>query len=121
TAIYLELSRVLGDDMGQAEQSAQALERGMAGAPGDPDLVAGYARRLLAAQRYADAASAFRRALSFDVFRPDVFRGLGEAWRGLGRAAESACAVGAVVALGAGNDLELAAMSSRVVRAAAQA
>jgi tetratricopeptide (TPR) repeat protein len=121
TALYIELSRVLGDDMGQAEQAAQALEKGLAGAPADPDLAVAYARRLLAAQRYADAAVAFRRALSFDVFRPDAFRGLAEAWRSLGRTAESACAVGAVVALGAGNDLELASMSSRTVRAAGQA
>jgi tetratricopeptide (TPR) repeat protein len=121
TALQLELARVLGDEMGQAEQAAQALEKGLAGAPGDPDLAAAYARRLLEAQRYADAAVAYRRALSFDVFRPDAFRGLAEAWRGLGRGAEAACAVGAVVALGAGNDLELSGMSSRVVRAAAQA
>lgn len=121
TALYIELSRVLGDEMGQAEQAAQALEKGMAGAPGDAELALAYARRLLAAQRHADAANAFRRALSFDVFRADAFRGLAEAWRALGRVAESSCAVGAVVALGAGNDLELAGMSSRVVRAAGQA
>jgi tetratricopeptide (TPR) repeat protein len=121
TALYIELSRVLGDELGQAEPAAQALEKGMAGAPGDPELALAYARRLLAAQRYADAAVGFRRALSFDVFQPEAFRGLAEAWRGLGRGAESACAVGAVVALGAGNDLELAGMSSRTVRAAGQA
>lgn len=121
TALYLELSRVLGDEMGQAEQAAQALERGLSGAPGDAELVLAYARRLLDAQRYADAAAAYRRALSLDVFRPEAFRGLSEAWRALGRAAESSCAVAAVVALGAGNDLELAGASSRVVRAAAQA
>ncbi len=121
TAIQLELARVLGDEMGQAEQAAQALEKGMAGAPTEPDLAIAYARRLLDAQRYNDAATAYRRALSLDVFRPDAFRGLAEAWRALGRAAESACAVGAVVALGAGNDLELAGMSARTVRAAAQA
>lgn len=121
TAIQLELARVLGDEMGQAEQAAQALEKGMAGAPGDPDLAVAYAKRLLDAQRFADAANAYRKALSLDVFRPDAFRGLADAWRSLGRSAEAACAVGAVVALGAGNDLELASMSSRVVRAAAQA
>lgn len=121
TALYIELARVLGDDMNQPEQSALALEKGLSGAPADPDLAAAYARRLLEAQRYADAAAAFRRALSFDIFRPDAFRGLAEAWRALGRTAESACAVGAVVALGAGNDLELAGVSSRVVRAAGQA
>jgi cellulose synthase operon protein C len=121
TALYIELSRVLGDELGQAEQAAQALEKAMAGAPADPELALAYARRLLAAQRYADAAVGFRRALSFDVFQPEAFRGLAEAWRGLGRGAEAACAVGAVVALGAGNDLELAGMSSRVVRAAGQA
>lgn len=121
TALYIELSRVLGDDMGQAEQSAQALEKGLSGAPTDPELAVAYARRLLSAQRYADAATAFRRALSMDVFRPDAFRGLAEAWRSLGRSVESNCAIGAVVALGAGNDLELAGMSSRTVRAAAQA
>jgi tetratricopeptide (TPR) repeat protein len=121
TALYIELSRVLGDEMAQADQAAQALEKGMAGAPNDPDLAIAYAKRLLDAQRYPDAAVAYRRALSFDIFRPDAFRGLAEAWRAVGRAAESACAIGAVVALGAGNDLELAGMSVRTVRAAGQA
>jgi cellulose synthase operon protein C len=121
TALHLEQARVLGDEMGQSDQAAQALEKALAITPNDPDLTAAYARRLLEAQRYADAAVAFRRALSFDVFRPDAFRGLAEAWRALGREAEAACAVGAVVALGAGNDLELAGMSARAVRAAAQA
>ena len=121
TALYIELSRVLGDELAQAEQAAQALEKGLSGAPADPDLVVAYAKRLLEAQRYPEAALAYRRALSLDVFRPDAFRGLAEAWRAVGRAAESACAIGAVVALGAGNDLELAGMSARAVRAAAQA
>jgi tetratricopeptide (TPR) repeat protein len=121
TAIYLELARVLGDDMSQPDQAAQALERGLSGGAGDPDLALAYAQRLLAARRYPDAVQGFRRALALDVFQPEAFRGLGEAWRSLGRAAEASCAVGAVVALGAGNDLELSAMSSRVVRAAAQA
>jgi cellulose synthase operon protein C len=80
-----------------------------------------YAKRLLAAQRFADAVVAFRRALSFDVFQPEAFRGLADSWRALGRSAEAACAVGAVVALGAGNDMEQTSMSSRVVRAGAQA
>src|SRR5258705_5781091 len=93
----------------------------MAGAPGDPELVVAYANRLLEAQRYPEAAVGYRRALALDVFRPDAFRGLAEAWRAVGRTAESACAVGAVVALGAGNDLELAGMSVRTVRAAGQA
>jgi tetratricopeptide (TPR) repeat protein len=119
--LHIELSRVLGDDMGQADQAAQALEKGMSGAPSDPDLAVAYAKRLLEAQRFPDAALAYRRALSLDVFRADAFRGLADAWRGQGRSAEAACAVGAVVALGAGNDLELSGMSSRVVRAAAQA
>jgi tetratricopeptide (TPR) repeat protein len=121
TAIYIELSRVLGDEMGQADQSALALEKGLSGAPAEPELAIAYAQRLLAAQRYPDAAVAYRRALSLDVFRPEAFRGLSEAWRLQGRAAESACAVGAVIALGAGNDMERSAFLSRVVRAAAQA
>jgi len=121
TALYIELSRVFGDAMGQPDQAALALEKGLVGAPGEPDLAIAYATRLLEAQRYADAAVAYRRALSLDVFRPEASRGLSEAWRLLGRSAESACAVGAVVALGAGNDLERASISSRVARAAAQA
>ncbi|HEY6079514.1 MAG TPA: hypothetical protein VIW29_11955 [Polyangiaceae bacterium] len=121
TALYVELARVLGDDMAQPEQAAQALERGLGGAAGDPDLARAYARRLLSAQRYQDAIQGFRRALTLDVFQPEAFRGLSEAWRAQGRAAEATCAVGVVVALGAGNDLERSAVSSRVVRAAAQA
>ncbi len=121
TALYIELARVYGDELAQPEQAAQALEKGMAGAPGEPELAVAYAKRLLEAQRFVDAATAYRRALSIDVFRPEAFRGLAEAWRAQGRSAEAACAVGAVVSLGAGNDLERSAMSSRVVRAAAQA
>src|SRR6185369_15648157 len=49
------------------------------------------------------------------------FRGLAEAWRSLGRTAEAACAVGAVVALDGGNDWERPSLSSRVVRSAQQA
>lgn len=121
TAIYIELSRVFGDEMGQADQAALALEKGLSGAPAEPELAIAYAQRLLAAQRYPDAAVAYRRALSLDVFRPEAFRGLAESWRLQGRTAESACAIGAVIALGAGNDLERSAFLSRVVRAAAQA
>lgn len=121
TAIYVELGRVLADDMGQAEQAALALEKGIAQSPADSDLAITYAQRLLEAQRFTEAAAAYRRALSIDVFRPEAFRGLGEAWRGLGRTAEAACAVGAVVALDSGNDWERASLSSRVVRAAQQA
>lgn len=119
-AIQIELARVLGDEMAQSEQAVQALELGLLESPGDPVLALEYARRLLEARRFADAIDGFRRALSRDVFRPEAFRGLAEAWRALGRSTESAYAVGAVVALGAGNDWELAAVSSRVVRAAAQ-
>ena len=121
TAIHIELARVLGDDLGQADQAAQALEKGMAAAPSDPELAIAYAQRLLEAQRFADAAVSYRRALSIDVFRPEAFRGLAEAWRGLGRTAEAACAVGAVVALDSGNDWERASLTSRAVRAAQQA
>jgi tetratricopeptide (TPR) repeat protein len=107
TAIQLELARVLGDELGHADQAAQALEAALAATPADPELALAYAARLLEAQRYADAVGAYRRALSLDVFRPEAFRGLSEAWRALGRAVEASCAVGAVVALGAGNDFEL--------------
>ena len=121
----LVISRFRGDaaDLSLGPQLEQALEvlseqRGyVRGAVGrnvdDPGLW------LL--QTEWEGPGAYRRALSFDVFRPEAFRGLAEAWRGLGRGAEAACAIGAVVALGAGNDLELSGMSSRVVRAAAQA
>jgi tetratricopeptide (TPR) repeat protein len=121
TAIHIELARVLGDDLGQADQAAQALEKGMAASPSDPELAVAYAQRLLEAQRFADAAVSYRRALSIDVFRPEAFRGLAEAWRALGRTAEAACATGAVVALDSGNDWERSSLSSRVVRAAQQA
>lgn len=120
TALYLELARVLGDELGQADQAAQALERGLSVAPQDAELCLAYANRLLGAQRYADAASAFRRALAHDVFRAEAFRGLAAAWRGLGRAAEATSATAAVVALGAGNDLEVSSTTSRVIRSAGQ-
>ncbi len=116
---YLELSRVLADDMGQPEQAVQALTRGLGKTGEKAELQAELATRLLRAGQFAPALAATRRVLELDVMRPAAWRELSAAFKGLGRAAESTLALAPLVAINAANDLERATLSARAPRAGA--
>jgi tetratricopeptide (TPR) repeat protein len=115
-ATYLELSRVLAEDMGQPEQAVQALSRGLSKTGEKPELQAELGTRLLKAGQFTRALVALRRLLELDVMRPAAWRELSEAFKGLGRTAEATLALAPLVALHAANDLERATLSARPSR-----
>ena len=116
---YLELSRVLADDMGDPEQAVQALTRGLSKTGDQVELQAELVSRLLKAGQFGPAVAAARRVLELDVMRPAAWRELSEAFKGLGRIAESTLALAPLVAINAANDLERATLSARAPRSGA--
>ncbi|HYQ17586.1 MAG TPA: tetratricopeptide repeat protein, partial [Polyangiaceae bacterium] len=116
---YLEISRVLSDDMGELEQAVQALTRGLGKIGERVELQAELATRLLRAGQFAPALAASRRVLETDVMRPSAWRELSEGFKGLGRVAEATLALAPLLAINAANDLERATLSARAPRTAA--
>ncbi|MEB2324393.1 MAG: hypothetical protein OZ921_17905 [Sorangiineae bacterium] len=117
-AVYLELGRVLADELGDLPQSVAMLERGVAVAPDDTALRTELATRLTRAGRFDQAVVELRKLLDVDVMRGDTWRELSSALRGLGRADEADRVLAALAALGVATDLEAATVSSRPPRAA---
>jgi tetratricopeptide (TPR) repeat protein len=118
-ATYLELSRVLAEDMGQPEQAVQSLTRGLSKTGEKLELQAELATRLLKSGQFAPALNALRRLLELDVMRPAAWRELSEAFKGLQRPAEATLALAPLLAIHAANDLERATLSSRASRTGA--
>lgn len=116
---YLELSRVLSDDMGQPDQAVQALTRGLGKTGENVELQAELATRLLTAGQFGPAVAASRRVLELDVMRYGAWRELSEAFKGLGRLSEATLALAPLVAINAANDLERATLSARAPRSGA--
>jgi tetratricopeptide (TPR) repeat protein len=116
---YLELSRVLAEDMGQPEQAVQTLARGLTHAGEKVELQAELTKRLLKAGQFAPALAAARHLLDLDVMRPSAWRELSEAFQGLGRASEATLALAPLVTLQDANDLERATLSARASRTGA--
>ena len=116
---YLEIARVLADDMGELEQAVQALTRGLNKVGERVELQAELATRLLRAGQFAPAVAAARRVLETDVMRPSAWRELSEAFKGLGRIPEATLALAPLLAVNAANDLERATLSARAPRAGA--
>lgn len=116
---YLELSRVLAEDMAQPDQAVQALSRGLGKTGEKVELQAELATRLLKAGQFGPAIPAIRRVLELDVMRADAWRELSEAFKGLGRVAEATLTLAPLVAINAANDLERATLQARPSRAGA--
>ena len=116
---YLELSRVLADDMGDPNQAVQTLTRGLSKTGERVELQAELATRLLRSGQFGPAVAAARRVLELDVMRPVAWRELSEAFKGLGRVAESTLTLAPLVAINAANDLERATLSARAPRSGA--
>jgi tetratricopeptide (TPR) repeat protein len=114
---YLELARVLGDEMGQPDQALALLNKGLQKHGAELDLQAELARRLLAASQFAPALAAARRVLEADVMRPEPWRQIADAFKGLQRPAEGVLALAPLLAINAANDLERATLAARHSRA----
>jgi cellulose synthase operon protein C len=116
---YLELSRVLSDDMGEVEQAVQALNRGLGKVGERVELQAELATRLLRAGQFAPAVAASRRVLETDVMRASAWRELSEGFKGLGRIPEATLSLAPLLAINAATDLDRATLSARPSRAGA--
>lgn len=116
--ILAEISRVQADEMGRMDHAVATLDRALAKAPGSIELRELLVDRLRGAGQHERALSELRRLLDKDVTRVQSWRDLAHTFRALGRAEEADTALAAVVALGAGNDLELSTVASRPSRCA---
>lgn len=114
--VFQELARVLSERLDQREQSLGWLERGLKAHPRDPGLRAELASALLRAGQYQRALVEFNRVLAEQVETEGTWRRMIECFQGMQRSNEAALALGAVVALGAANDLESTTWNQRTPR-----
>lgn len=118
-SVYLELGKTLDDELNQPEDALVALYRGVEQAPGDAALREELAARLKRHGRYEQALEQLRRLLDVDALRPNVWHNLVEVLDAMQLHAESALAIGPLLALGQANDLQAATWASRPSRAGA--
>ncbi len=119
SAVMLEISRVLSDEMGQLDRGLAALQRALSADQGSIELRAELAGRLKTAGHFQQAIAEQRRLLESDVTRAETWRDMVECWQKQGRNEEALLTMSALVALGLGNDLERATLSSRTSRTGA--
>lgn len=115
-AAYLELGRVTADELGDPNRAIELLERGLAVRPKDVALRVELAARLRKARSLPRALEELRRLVEIEPLRVDTWRDLGEVFDGLGRNAEGSLALGPLVALGGGGELQRATWASRAPR-----
>ena len=117
--VYLEIARVLGDELNEAEKAVSMLERGLKAAPDDVALRTEYGQRLRRAGHYPQALQELRKLLELDVRRVEHWRDIVECFKAMGRSTEATLACAPLVVLGAANDLERSNLSMRPSRTAA--
>lgn len=113
---FLEAARVRAEELGEPEVALALLKRALAL---DPDNVAARAELVTHAKSAGDHASALAEAyrlLELDPMHEQTWRDLADVFNGLGRPPEATLALGGIVALGKGNDLELSTWSARQLR-----
>ncbi len=116
---HLELGRVVADELGDPGRAIEVLERGLAVRPEDVPLRVELAGRLRKARSLPRALEELRRLVDIDPLRLDTWRDLSEVFDGMGRNAEAHLALGPLVALGGGSDLQRATWGSRMPRTSA--
>jgi tetratricopeptide (TPR) repeat protein len=115
--VYLEMARVLDEQLRSPEKALQALQRGLQVAPADVELRGELALRLKRSGHLPQAADELRRLLELDVMRVDVWRELADVFKQLQRPDDATLAVAPIVAIGMGSDLERSALATRPSRA----
>lgn len=113
TPAFLELARVLADEMRQPDQALLALERGLNQDPSNKDLRRELANRLKQQQQLDRAITEYRSLLDLDAFDGATWRHLAECFAGAQRNAESVLAMAPLLLLGVANDLEVASLGAR--------
>lgn len=112
----LELSRVLTDRMKTPEPGYAALAAGLRINPGDFALQKELATRLVQAKLHQRALPELYKLLELKPTRVETWMDLTATFDALGKNAEAHLALGPLVALGGGSDLERATWGSRVPR-----
>jgi len=97
---YLEMARVLHDQMGELDQAIALLERGIEASGGDPALQRELAMRLRSAGDTDRAAKVLRGLLMQDPSRPDSWRELARTHLQAGQNVEARVATEPLVVLG---------------------
>ncbi|HVU04440.1 MAG TPA: tetratricopeptide repeat protein [Polyangiaceae bacterium] len=117
-APYLELARVAGDELGQAERAIQTLRAATTRFPADATLRRELSLRLRSGGHAAEAAEELRRLIDVDPLRAETFRELAECLTAVGRTVQASVATGLLVALGGGTDMDRMNAQSRASRVA---
>jgi Tfp pilus assembly protein PilF len=114
--VYLEIARVLADEMGLTDRCLHTLQRAVAADPERVELRAELAMRLKVAGHHPQAVVELRRLLDHEIANADTWRSLVECFHAMQRPDEATLAMAPLCALGLANDLEQATVSSRLPR-----
>lgn len=115
-AALLEVSAVMIDRLRDHEQGYSALEAGLRLKPNDVVLQKELCRRLTASGRHRRALPELCKLLELAPARTKTWADLTAAFEALGRGAEAQLALGPLVVLGGGTDLQKATWASRKPR-----
>lgn len=119
SSIYVELARVLSDELRQVDKGLQALRVAASKYPADLAVCSEFATRLRAGGRNEEAADQLRRLVEMDPLRMEVWKDLAATLKAVGRAEPATVAKQVLVALGGGTDLERLDVQQRTARPAA--
>ena len=114
--VHLELARVLGDQLGDANSALNVLRQGIAATEDNDLLRLEMAQRLRAAGQHERAAGEYLLLLGQTPLQPVYWRELSQAYKGLNRDEQSRLAVGPLIALNQASQLEQATYGMRPPR-----
>ncbi len=83
--IYLELARILAEEMDMLERALTTLQRGLGISPDDSELRAEFAQRLRQAGKYQDAIDELRKLIQFDIETVKYWRDISDNLRRMNR------------------------------------
>lgn len=121
TNALVEASSVLIDRIGDSERGFAALRAGLSLKPQDFALQEELVRRLVQANHFERAVPELYKLLELRPARPQTWADLHQAFAAIGKSAESQLALGPLVTLGGGTDLQRATWGSRHSRSSAVA
>src|SRR5690606_8501544 len=114
--LQADLGRVLYDDLGQADRGLAALRRALDLSKSDSRLRDELADRLMRAGHNKEAADELTVLLEGEPLRVELWQRLVEAFRGAGKKVLTDAALGPLVALGGGSDLDRVTVQTRARR-----
>ena len=117
TPVFLEISRVLSNELRQNDEALAVVEQGLSMAPDAVELHADRALRLEHKGDLGGAAEAWRGVLNRRVTQPEAWRALSSVLAKMGRQADAAITLAPLVALGAASEAEQSRIASLPVRA----